>query len=392
MANTSDDAEFDKENNKNGLNATTELDAEFGFPSEFPYEFDSFGIPPLDSPVESLAGSTETESSDEEDFFAGLTRRLSQASLQETRLSQLTVPINKTEIQKDRVISGSPQSTLSGIGSWSGWSSGSGDGSPNGSSRVPSPSTTAFSGDAWETIYAAAGHVARLKMNDDVSRIDFHNRGVTRGLPPHVASENRASALFTNRNLDLASQVRMRQEQMLKQQCGSVWGREPKATFSTQQELQVQNKGREFGYGSVKCALPLPQSAWHPLQAKHQNQQAQVQHGGSGCRPVLHGGSGVKRGCAGTGVFLPRQYVAPPESRKKTSCAPPLLPAKVIHALNLNIDDLNATSQPRFSSAYGVDYNALLARRNAIMMQHKLSLRRGEAASYEIRLPQEWTY
>lgn len=98
MANASHDTEFDKENNKYGLNAATELDPEFGFPSEFPYEFDSFGIQPLHSPVESLAGSTETESSDEEDFFAGLTRRLSQASLHETRLSQLTVPIHKAEV------------------------------------------------------------------------------------------------------------------------------------------------------------------------------------------------------------------------------------------------------------------------------------------------------
>ena len=38
-------------------------------------------------------------------------------------------------------------------------------------------------------------------------------------------------------------------------------------------------------------------------------------------------------------------------------CATPVLvPAKVIHALNLNIDELNAAGQPRFSSAFGVDY------------------------------------
>ena len=88
----------DKENNKNGGNA--DLDAAFCFPSEFPYEFDSFGTSSaLSSPVESVAGSTETESSDEEDFFAGLTRRLSQAALHETR--QLTVPAcpkNKPEV------------------------------------------------------------------------------------------------------------------------------------------------------------------------------------------------------------------------------------------------------------------------------------------------------
>lgn len=80
MAKAAEDAEFNKENKKNiGV-----VHDEFGFPSEFPYEFDSFGA--------------ETESSDEEDFFAGLTRRLSHASLHETRNPQLTVPISKPEV------------------------------------------------------------------------------------------------------------------------------------------------------------------------------------------------------------------------------------------------------------------------------------------------------
>lgn len=115
---------------------------------------------------------------------------------------------------------------------------------------------------------------------------------------------------------------------MVKQQCGSVWGRQAKATTtgttSTWSTQPVQNRVRDFGYESVKCTRPLPRSAWHPppLQVKQQNHQVQVPFGGgSGSRPVSQGGSGVtKRGCAGTGVFLPRQYGAPPpESRKKTS-------------------------------------------------------------------------
>ena len=55
------------------------------FPTEFPYEFDSSSGPnsALSSPVE---GSTETESSsDEDDFLAGLTRRLAQSSLSQTQ-------------------------------------------------------------------------------------------------------------------------------------------------------------------------------------------------------------------------------------------------------------------------------------------------------------------
>ncbi|CAL0307615.1 unnamed protein product [Lupinus luteus] len=379
MAQPSDYAEIDK----NGFNAT-ELETEFGFPSEFPYEFDSLGLENLNSPLESVAGSTETESSDEEDFFAGLTRRLSQPSLYETRLSQLTVPIsnsNKTEFQKKvRVISGSPQSTLSGIGYWSGPSPGSGDVSPNESSRVPSPNTTSFSNNALDSIYATAEQIAMLKIKDDVSKLDFQNRGIHSSFPQHVAVENHSTQLF---NLNHASQMSYHQ---LKQQCGSVWERESNPTFSTyQHQLQLQNKNRNIG--CVKCTHPFPQPAWHPQQ---QNQLVQG-HVGSGSRPVLNGGSSVKRGCAGTGVFLPRQYVVPSEPRSKASSASVIVPAKVLHALNSNIEDLNATAQ-RFVYANGADYNALLARRNAILMQQKLNLQREEARSYKTRLPHEWTY
>jgi hypothetical protein len=149
----------------------TEFDAAFGFPTEFPYEFE------LSSPaVESVTSTDSTENSDEEEnsFFFGLTQRLSQSTLHETRNQLTTEPIttwnNKPESKshsiKTRDVAGSPQSILSGIGSWSGRSNGSGDGSPNGNSRVPSPATAPFV-DPWEVIYAAAGQVARFKINNN---------------------------------------------------------------------------------------------------------------------------------------------------------------------------------------------------------------------------------
>lgn len=109
--------------------------------------------------------------------------------------------------EKARVVSGSPQSTLSGIGSWSGRSGGSSEGSPNGSTRVPSPTTTPFpaGNDAWEVLYEAAGQVARLKMNNEASKFDFQNRGVLGGLPAPIAAENRAPTFFPNQNLSHVS-------------------------------------------------------------------------------------------------------------------------------------------------------------------------------------------
>ncbi|KAL2317175.1 hypothetical protein Fmac_031051 [Flemingia macrophylla] len=157
----------------------------------------------------------------------------------------------------------------------------------------PMPTTTPFEGghDAWDVLYAAAGQVARMKINEASSKMDFHNRGVLGGLSPPVAAEN---AFFVNQGV---SQVRyqVRPEQVLKQQCGgSVWGRHRKVGWVTKRHhpcSQVQNRVREFGYDyeGVKCARPLPHSVWHPLQVKHQNQQ--VAHFGPGLQAV----SGVKR-------------------------------------------------------------------------------------------------
>ncbi|MED6122715.1 hypothetical protein PIB30_042431 [Stylosanthes scabra] len=376
--------------------------AEFGFPSEFPYEFDSFGLEPLSSPpVESVAGSTETESSDEEDFFAGLTRRLSQATVHETRNQQLRfVPItnsDKAEREKTtRVLAGSPQSILSGIGSWSGRSAGSGDGSPEGGcSRVPSPFSAA--NDAWEVISAAAGQVARLKMHAgngnsaaSVPKLNFQTRGVLGGLPHSTASFGNPNLPQIYSHAPQGPYQTVMQEHLFKQQCN-------KPNSWSSQQL----------HGGVKCVRVLPQSsAWHNLhQVKHHqnHQQHNITHAGSGSRPVLQPGSGVggiKRGCSGTGVFLPRQYGAPPpESRKKPSCAPVVVPAKVMHGLNMNNDDLSvnsttSTQQHRFSRAFA-DYDALLARRNALVIQQQrlaAALRREETATYEATLPQEWTY
>ncbi|XP_015956573.1 uncharacterized protein LOC107480884 [Arachis duranensis] len=352
-------------------------DAVFAFPSEFPYEFG------VSSPVESVAGSTETESSDEEeDFFAGLTRRLSQATIHDSRKQLAT---EKPEACKTRGMAGSPQSTLSGIGSWSGRSLVSGEGTPNGSSRVPSPSTTPFAdqNDPWEVIYQAAGQVARMKLNDHVSQ---SNRGFLNSARATAAAPKNLHTTVCRSFCNHAPQVS--QEQVLNQQCGSTWGRQG-AGNKAYWLLQQQNRAREVCYESVKCGNRL-QSAWPQ---PHQNQN-NLQYVGSGHRVPVPVGSAAKRASSGgTGVFLPRHYGNTAEPRKKTGSAPVVVPAKVVHALNLNMEGFNGPSlQPCFSDAFATDYDALVARRNAVLMQNRLRARREEAASYEVRLPQEWTY
>lgn len=78
-----------------------------------------------------------------------------------------------TFVQRSWAVAGSPESTLSGIGSWSV----SSNGSPNGSSLVSSPPTTPFGGqnDTWDLISAAAGQVARLKMSNSTEAVKYNN-------------------------------------------------------------------------------------------------------------------------------------------------------------------------------------------------------------------------
>lgn len=79
---------MDKENLCNN-----DFNSNFCFPDEFPYGFDSFGSSSaLSSPVESVVGSTETESSEDDDFLAGLTLRLTR---------KLVVEPNKVAIGTD---------------------------------------------------------------------------------------------------------------------------------------------------------------------------------------------------------------------------------------------------------------------------------------------------
>ncbi|EEF31964.1 uncharacterized protein LOC8287272 [Ricinus communis] len=412
---------MEKENfNKNDFSEFKK--SSFTFPTEFPYEFDSFGCSPtsLSSPDESVIGSTETESSDEDDFLAGLTRRLTQ---------QLTVQPEKW------VMAGSPESTLSGIGSWSV----SSNGSPNG---VLSPPTTPFGvkNDTWDLIYAAAGQVARLKMSNEGSKCNnFQERGSlgsfrTQNQETELKNQTHAGFYSSQSFGHSVSQMnqyqcQVRQEEMLKQQCPSVWGRQhakvgyqahpqhqhqhPHNHTQAQsqshyhhhhQQQQIQSRGRsvvgcENGVGCVR-PLGLPQSAWPPLQVQsnqHQNYQ-QHHHSGSGMRAVLLGGSNSvnnKKECAGTGVFLPRRYGnnSPSESKKKSACSTVLLPAKVVQALNLNFEDMNGHAQPRSNTGFASDYDMLMARRNAILAQQKRNLRHdGVVLNHEVRLPQEWTY
>ncbi|KAL9426143.1 hypothetical protein AB3S75_033007 [Citrus x aurantiifolia] len=387
-------------NNKEGFDLEADATKSL-FPFEFPYGFGAFGhsSSDLSSPVESVVGSTETES-DEEDYIAGLTRQIAHSTLEDDALAA-----DKT---KARFVSGSPQSTLCTVGRGCGCGQGSSRGSPGCQSQVSSPPET------WDLLYAAAGEVARMRMNEESYGYHQHNGGLLgpprKPSPISVPLKNhhpnhfdaaggiysRQHQLLSHQRLQATQfqQLKHQQQQMMKQQQGSsVWGGPQQQTQSKPNGLyqvggmnrltrSISNNGRSLG---------LSPSAWPALQ--HAATQPQQQQNGSGMRAVFLGAPSAKRECAGTGVFLPRRINTPTEPRKKSACSTVLLPAKVVQALNLNFDEKGGPFYPRFGSFMPESDSAALRSRNSNGVSYqKRNLRPQQAMSHEIRLPQEWTY
>ncbi|KAJ9175803.1 hypothetical protein P3X46_014317 [Hevea brasiliensis] len=340
-------ATMDKQNAYN-----TDFKSNFCFPDEFPYEFGSSFD--LSSPVESVVCSTETDSSDDDGFLAGLTRCLTQ---------QLVEPN-----EKKWVTARSPESTLSGIGSWSL--------SSNGSSNCEiSPPATPFGtkSDPWDLIFAAGGPVSRLKVSSEGNRnSNYQERGLqgpARSQRPDTAGKNQ------NNGVSLLNQYQVKQEQRPSvwgwQQMKGSWQDELQPHQQLQQQHQIQSSGR-----SVR-PLDLPRSAWPPLQVQPNHHMHQ--HYYSAKRATFLGGSCARKECAGTGVFLPRRCVIPADCKKKSACSTVLVQAKVAQALDLNLKDMNIQ-------------DAFMAR-NGLLAQQKGNLRAESVLNnQEICLPQEWMY
>ncbi|KAI3678012.1 hypothetical protein L6452_37291 [Arctium lappa] len=116
----------------------------------------------LSSPVESVMGSTETES-DEEDYLNELSRKLAQSTLDDNFEANFSRYSKST-----RVMAGSPQSTLCGC------------------KQMNSNES------AWDLLYAAAGEVARLRMAEETGSKYYNpNRNhVAPQPPPRIPSPN----------------------------------------------------------------------------------------------------------------------------------------------------------------------------------------------------------
>ncbi|XP_006654494.1 splicing factor 1 [Oryza brachyantha] len=334
---------------------------EFWLPDEF-LDDDFF------SEEEKAAVAARSES-DEEDCLAGLSRRLA---------GLLGDDDERRPPPKAEVTVGSPQSTLCGLPK-------SGQESPNGgASQVSSPPSSPLEqkpADPWDMLYEAAGQVARMRVANSIpvpnnpygfpANGGFAAPARKASPPPPVPPPATATKvppgayyhplahLLTQRQIQAAQFHLLKQQQLLKLQrdqhlaAAAAWGARQNAAAKT------------AGCG-VTAPIDMSPAAWPPLQKQQHHAPAPAP---GGMRAVFLAPPGAKRERNGTGVFLPRPAGSPAEPKKKTGCSTVLVPARVVQALNLNLDDLGA--QPRYPGGFVLDHDALISRSNAMLASQK---------------------
>ncbi|KAL8526808.1 hypothetical protein ACS0TY_015869 [Phlomoides rotata] len=348
---------------------------------DFSYLFGgSFGFnSDLNSPVESVTGSTETES-EEDELISVLTRKMANSTLQDAGFSS-------EYTAKGLKLSGSPQSTLCGF------KPGSSQSSPNGGSRVSSPPITQEA-TGWDFLYAAAGEVARMRMTEEAAAFRSSKLFApppkpvsvavpvkkTSPVPEYFSNHAQTEAHLAYLQFQATHFQRMKQQQMMMK--NGVWA---------QEKMDYQFQSGKLN-GEIGRTQGLSTAAWPTLQQSQQQQQQP----GSGMRAVFLGENVAKKERTGTGVFLPRRFGANiTETRKKPGCSTTvLLPEKVVHALNLNLDSIDAQPHMKCNRNFTPEYDAAVKQRNNILMaqQRKTTYIQPVTTNQELRLPQEWTY
>ncbi|PKA46098.1 hypothetical protein AXF42_Ash015389 [Apostasia shenzhenica] len=224
--------------------------------------------------------------------------------------------------------------------------------------------------DAWDLLYS------RAETLDQVYAKELHpsfpspatvNAPKKSCAPPKCSSDGLyPNHSLTQRDLQLAQFYYLKHQQLIKHQLSTAWSSSVRIKGVNATAAMSYEKNMGCGPPEFAASPAFPPS--HP--------PAHGPQPGSGLRAVF---LKTRKESSGTGVFLPRHAGSADEPRKKQACSTVLLPARVIQALNLNLDELSIN--PRIPS------HDMVSARN-----QKGNIHRQMQATGDTRLPPEWTY
>ncbi|TKY62455.1 hypothetical protein E2542_SST12311 [Spatholobus suberectus] len=137
-----------------------------------------------------------------------------------------------------------------------------------------------------------------------------------------------------------------------------------------------------------------PQSQCSKFTARSSYQKPKHATGGPGMQAVFLVSG---QGSCGTGVFLPQK--AGTKSTRKPACAPVLLPARVVQALNLKVHQLglqiSPSRAPKYSPRREEAYTSESTKKENDQkdaLKQCCVISQSQSSSPELFLPKEWTY
>ncbi|XP_027353183.1 uncharacterized protein LOC113863707 [Abrus precatorius] len=136
-----------------------------------------------------------------------------------------------------------------------------------------------------------------------------------------------------------------------------------------------------------------PRSQYTKFTTRSWYQRSKQATGGPGMQAIFLVSG---QGSCGTGVFLPQK--AGTKSTTKPACAPVLLPARVVQALNLKVHQLGLQISPPQVPKYSPGHEQYSSESTKKKRDQKNTLKQccvisqSQNSSPEIFLPKEWTY
>ncbi|KAG4981874.1 hypothetical protein JHK84_026970 [Glycine max] len=175
---------------------------------------------------------------------------------------------------------------------------------------------------------------------------------------------------------------------VLNEACGTkVCLRNRHQKFQNHQQMHQQRHHKSPGE---------PKSQYSKSASRSSYQRPKLANGGPGMRAIFLGST--HRSC-GTGVFLPQRAGTNFQPSKRPACAPILVPAGVIQALNLNVRALGLQISPPQVQSYNPRcrevYNNNSEEKKSDQKDSSKQCRfisQNQCSTPEIFLPKEWTY